>query len=88
MGWIGRRRRMAPGKIFVIEFHEGEMVRLEIRHPGARLGAHDEVRIDADDIAGADELKFFSIGAPVVTPSLIARLTRMSARLFAVAGAG
>ena len=53
----GPTRRVAPRKILVVELDEGEVVRLEVGDPVARLGAHDVLRIDADHVARADQLE-------------------------------
>ena len=52
---IGRRGRVAPGKVLVVELDARQVVRLEVRDPVARLDADDRARLDADDVAGAEQ---------------------------------
>ena len=73
-------RRIAPGKILVVELDEGQVVRLEIGDPVARLAADDVLRIDADDVAGADQLESVRSRARRSTPSLAVAETRTVAR--------
>ncbi len=49
---VGRVGRVPPRKVLVVELDRGEVVRLEVRDPVARLGAQDRPRVDTDHVAG------------------------------------
>src|SRR5688572_7078822 len=50
------RRRIAPGKVLVIELDVRKEVRLEVGDPVARLGLDDRVRVDSEHVAWTDQL--------------------------------
>jgi len=49
------RGRVPPDEVLVVELDEGEVVRLEVRHPVARLRPYDDLRVDPDHVAGAEQ---------------------------------
>ncbi len=53
---VGRRGRVAPREVLVVELDRREVVGLEVRDPVARLGADDRAGVDAHDVARAVEL--------------------------------
>ena len=55
-GGIRRERRVAPGKILVVEIDGGEVVRLEIGDAGPRLGANDLPALHSGHVARAHEI--------------------------------
>ncbi len=48
---VGRRGRITPEKILVVELDRGEIVRLVVSDPRTRVGAEDGAHIDAHDVA-------------------------------------
>jgi hypothetical protein len=52
---VGRRRRVAPGEILVVELDRGEIIGFVIGDPGMWVGPEDRAAFDADDVAGPEQ---------------------------------
>ena len=63
-------RGVAPREVLVVELDERQVVRLEVRDPVPRLGAHERLEIEPDDVAGAVQLYGAGPALRVVPPPI------------------
>ena len=55
IGAVGVRRREQPGKVGRVEIDDRQVVRLEVRDVGLRIGADHQPGVDSDDVGGTVE---------------------------------